>query len=266
MKSKSWGTGHGARGTGTASQDATIRPDGSVSFRSPGFVFVHAMLRNLRQVLAFPRAPCPVSRAPLLLFLLFAALPALAQSGRIQVEVLVFAYASPETGSALAPGDADPGYSGMLLGDGGALYSALPREALKLGGANDALARHARTRALVHVGWQQDAGSTRAVRLRGRESIRSSDPERGTLATELPELDGDISLRFGRGVEAHVDALLRVATRDSAGRPSGEQRFRLNSKRIMNYGELHYLDHPALGVIVRVDQVGDEAVSSEQEQ
>jgi HAMP domain-containing protein len=192
---------------------------------------------------------------------LFMNFPALAQTGRIQVEVLVFAYNNPESGSALAPGDAEPNFTGMLLGEGGALYSALPPEALKLGGAYGALARHARTRALVHIGWQQDAGSTRPVRLRGRESIRSSDPERGALATELPELDGDLSLRFGRGVEAHVDALLRVATRDSAGRVAGEQRFRLNSKRIMNYGELHYLDHPALGVIVRVDPV--EAVSSE---
>jgi hypothetical protein len=176
----------------------------------------------------------------------------------------VFAYSNPETGSALAPGDSEPNYSGMLLGEGGSLYSQLPPESLKLGGANGALARHARTRALVHIGWQQEAGSTRAVRLRGRESIRSSDPERGALATELPELDGDISLRFGRGVEAHVDALLRVATRDGAGGVSGEQRFRLNSKRIMNYGELHYLDHPALGVIVRVDQV-DAATPAEAE-
>jgi hypothetical protein len=199
-----------------------------------------------------------------LLLALVAAFPALAQTGRIQIEVLVFAYNNPETGSALAPGDAEPNFSGMLLGEGGALYSSLPPESLKLGGANGALARHARTRALLHMGWQQDAGSTRAVRLRGRESVRSSDPERGTLSTELPELDGDISLRFGRGVEAHVDALLRVATRDAAGNPAGEQRFRLNTRRIMNYGELHYLDHPALGVIVRVDQVEPETPAEAQ--
>ncbi len=229
---------------------------------------VRAELRQLPVSRKFAPAPSPQPRLFFWVLLtalsLFTVTHAQAQSGRIQVEVLVFAYNNPETGSALAPGDSEPNYSGMLLGDGGALYSSLPPEALKLGGANGALARHARTRALVHVGWQQDAGSTRAVRLRGRESIRSSDPERGTLATELPELDGDISLRFGRGVEAHVDALLRVATRDSAGRPAGEQRFRLNSKRIMSYGELHYLDHPALGVIVRVDQVEAETPAEAQ--
>lgn len=205
--------------------------------------------------------------AVLALLAALAALPALAQSGRIQVEVLVFAYNNPETGSALSPSDAEPTYTGMLLGEGGSVYSALPAEALKLGGANGALARHARTRALVHIGWQQEAGMTRAVRLRGGASIRGSNPESGALATELPELDGDISLRFGRGVEVHADALLRVATHDSAGRPSGEQRFRLNSKRIMNYGELHYLDHPALGIIVRVDPVqGTEPAEAQTQQ
>jgi hypothetical protein len=190
-----------------------------------------------------------------LLLALAGTLPAYAQSGRIQVEVLVFAYVNPDAGAAMAASDDDPIYSGMLLGEGGSIYSALPREALKLGGANDALARHARTRALLHVGWQQDAGSTRAVRLRGGATINASNPARGALATANPELDGDLSLRFGRGIEVHVDALLRVATQDRAGRPGGETRYRLNSKRIMNYGELHYLDHPALGVIVRVDQI-----------
>ena len=120
--------------------------------------------------------------------------------------------------------------------------------------ANDALARHARTRSLVHIGWQQDAGATREIRLRGERTVKVNDPAHAASA-ENPELDGDISLRFGRGVEVHLDALLRLETRDSAGRPAGQQRFRLSSKRILNYGELHYLDHPALGAIVRVDQV-----------
>ena len=182
-------------------------------------------------------------------------LPALAQSSRIQVEVLVFAYVNPDGGSALSAGDADPLYDGMLLGEGGPQYSALPASALKLNGANDALARHARTRALVHLGWQQDSGATHAVRLRSSTSVRSSSAERGALATELPELDGDLSLRFGHGIEVHVDALLRVAGSDKAGRPAGEQRFRLNNKRVVGLGEVHYLDHPALGVIVRIDPV-----------
>ena len=206
------------------------------------------------------RAACRSPRSPLLLFLalLLLSLPALAQ--RIQVEVIVFAYANPDAGAALSTDDPDPLFEGMLLGAEGDAYQLLPASALRLNGANDALARHARTRSLVHIGWQQDAGATREIRLRGKRTVKVNDPAHAASA-ENPELDGDISLRFGRGVEVHLDALLRLETRDSAGRPSGQQRFRLNSKRILNYGELHYLDHPALGAIVRVDQV--EAVSGE---
>lgn len=227
-----------------------------------GFARLTAMLANLASFFAPSRPRALVPSLLLLVLALSATTNAWAQSNRIQVEVLVFAYNNPDSGAALNAADADPVYSGMLLGEGGALYSALPREALKLGGARDALARHARTRALVHVGWRQDVGSTRAVRLRGGNTINGSDPARGALATANPELDGDLKLRFGRGVEIQIDALLRIATHDRAGRTSGEQRFRVNSKRIVNYGELHYIDHPALGVIVRIDRLDDVATDS----
>lgn len=248
------GARSGARGEGQgecSAAPANMDARSALRFKSP------MATRRMNAVGRFPR---PLPPAPLLLFLalLLLSLPALAQ--RIQVEVIVFAYASPDAGAALSADDPDPVFEGMLLGAEGDAYQLLPSSALRLNGANDALARHARTRSLVHIGWQQDAGATREIRLRGRNTIKLNDPAHAASA-ENPELDGDISLRFGRGVEVHLDALLRVETRDSAGRPSGQQRFRLNSKRILNYGELHYLDHPALGAIVRVDQV--EAVSGE---
>lgn len=186
----------------------------------------------------------------LLLFtlVLLASSAALAQSARIQVEVLVFAYNTPEDSTALSADDADPRYAGMLLGSGGTDYSMLPAESLKLGGAFTALARHARTRALVHIGWQQALGAERSVRLRGARTVSGSDAARGMLASDLPELDGDISLRFGRAVEAHVDVLLRQTASSGA-----QKRFRLNAKRIATAnGEVHYLDHPAIGVIFSV--------------
>lgn len=174
---------------------------------------------------------------------------------QVQIEVLVFAYSNPDGDAALSADDADPDYRGMLLGEGGEQYSTLPRESLKLAGANDALARHARTRALLHVGWQQNASASRSVRLRGARSLSVSDPARGLLGGDVPELDGDLSIRSGRGIEVTVDALLRVAGVERAGRPGPPTRFRLNSRRVLSYGELHYLDHPALGVIVRIDPV-----------
>ncbi len=253
-----WHSGEGPRARGhegTSMRLAARPPAANLSGASRFALAATSLLRSL--VPSCPRA-LPSHRALLALALLLLSLPALAQ--RIQVEVIVFAYANPDAGAALSADDPDPLFEGMLLGAEGDAYQLLPSSALRLNGANDALARHARTRSLVHIGWQQDAGATREIRLRGRNTIKLNDPSHAASA-ENPELDGDISLRFGRGVEVHLDALLRVETRDSAGRPNGQQRFRLNSKRILGYGELHYLDHPALGAIVRVDQV--EAVSGE---
>ncbi|GMU42139.1 MAG: hypothetical protein IT479_04010 [Xanthomonadales bacterium] len=199
-----------------------------------------------------PQPPTPGPALAFLLILLFSLLPTLALAQRIQVEVIVFAYANPDAGAALAPEDPDPTFEGMLLGAEGNAYLLQPTSALRLNGAADALARHARTRTLAHFGWQQDQGGERAIRLRGRASVRSGN---ATSSAEHPELDGDLRLRFGRGIEVHVDALLRVAETDRAGRPAGVQRFRLNSRRVLGRGELHYLDHPALGVLVRIDPV-----------
>jgi hypothetical protein len=191
----------------------------------------------------------------LLLPLLLSAWPAHAQTGRVRVEVIVFAHNNPDAGAALSPADPDPEYVGMLLDVGSGAYTRLGPESLSAGGAAAALARHARTRSLLHTGFLQPAGDSRAIRLRGERSVESPASGGALAVAAQSELEGDLTLRFGRGVEVHVDALLRTAATDSAGRPTAGKRYRLNSRRVMNYGEWHYLDHPALGVIVRVDPV-----------
>ena len=143
----------------------------------------------------------------------------------------------------------------MLLDAGSGSYARLGPEALTAGGASAALARHARTRSLLHTGFVQPSGDSRAIRLRNERTLEIPASGGALSSAARPELEGDITLRFGRGVEVHVDALLRVAATDSAGRPIAGKRYRLNSRRVMSYGEWHYLDHPALGVIVRVDPV-----------
>ncbi len=178
-----------------------------------------------------------------------------AQSSRVRVELIVLAHNNPDAGAALSPADPDPEYIGMLLEAGSGSYARLGPEALTAGGASAALARHARTRSLLHTGFMQPTGDSRAIRLRNERTLEVSGTGSALASAARPELEGDITLRFGRGVEVHVDALLRVAAADSAGRPLAGKRYRLNSRRVMNYGEWHYLDHPALGVIVRVDPV-----------
>lgn len=191
----------------------------------------------------------------LLLVLLLCPSAASAQASRVRVEVIVFAYNNPDPGAALSSSDPDPEFTGMLLDVGSAPYARIGPEALTAGGAAAALARHARTRSLLHTGFLVPVGATRAIRLLGEHSVTAPASDGALGVTAQPELEGDLTLRFGRGVEVHVDALLRVAASDRAGRPKAGQRYRLNSRRVVQYGEWHYLDHPALGVIVRVDPV-----------
>ena len=191
----------------------------------------------------------------LVLALLAGSGPATAQAGRVRVELIVFAHNNPDAGAALSQADPDPEYSGMLLDGGSGAYARLGPESLGAGGAAAALARHARTRTLLHAGFVQPIDDSRAIRLRGERTVDLPAAGGALAAAAQPELEGDVTLRFGRGVEVHVDALLRVAGTDAAGRPAAGKRYRLNSRRVMGYGEWHYLDHPALGVIVRVDPV-----------
>jgi hypothetical protein len=183
-------------------------------------------------------------RVCLLLLLLFAG--SVSASDRYRVEVLVFAYNNASPDSALTDDDPDPDLSGMLMGSGGDLYSTLPLDQRQLNGANDALARHARTRALVHTAWVQDS-SNRRVRLRGDKSVDGTDSARGVLAAQLPELDGDVVVRIGRGIEVDLNVLLRTSTARQL------HRYQLKQKRVVLAGDVSYFDHPALGVIVRVD-------------
>ncbi len=188
------------------------------------------------------------------LLLLLLSQTAHAQSDRYQVEVLVFAYNNPDASAALTKDDAEPDFDGMLMGAGGELYSVLPNDRRRLSEAFEALARHARTRTLVHTSWVQDA-SNRSVRLRGEKMVQGADAARGVLAASMPELDGDVQVRIGRGIEVDLDAILRTAAAGALNR------FRLKEKRVVLSGETHYFDHPAIGAIVRIDPIAEPAVT-----
>lgn len=178
-----------------------------------------------------------------------------ASAQRVQVEVLVFAYANPDAAAAMVDADADPVPQGMLLGSGGELYSALPDSSKRLLGAQAALARHARTRALAHMAWVEELGSARAVRIRGSQRLSISDPARGLMQAEVEALEGDLTLGGARGTALTLDLVLREALSDRAGRSAGLRRYRLQSSRVIAFGETHYFDHPAFGAIVRIDPI-----------
>ncbi len=191
---------------------------------------------------------------PLLILLLWAMLtPALAQDAvpeSVQIEVLVFAYDTGGEGSEAAPNSIDQRpFDLYVLGEppGDGMYRQLPASAQRLAGASGVLGRSARSRVLLHSGWRQPTWNGRRIRLQNEARVEGPAPALGLLSGSSAELDGWLELEAGRGLRINLDLLYG---REGA---NGVANFRLRQTRVVSTGELHYFDHPAFGVIVRVD-------------
>jgi hypothetical protein len=76
----------------------------------------------------------------------------------------------------------------------------------------------------------------------------------------MPVMEGLVSVSVKRYLHVNLDMTLRIA-RVSAGGESkdgvlefGDRRYRMQEHRRMRSGELHYLDHPMMGVLIRIDR------------
>ena len=144
----------------------------------------------------------------------------------------------PGVSVPLAPWSADgPAASG------GTPYALLPDGALKLSGAAEALRRAPGLSPVLHLGWRQP--------IDGRSGERP-------LYLEWPPARGDarvqgvIALRLSRYLHVDVD-FLRL------GPPEGGPPARFQDSRRMRSGELHYLDHPDMGMLIEVRRRGPAA-------
>lgn len=194
------------------------------------------------------------TRLGLLLFAcasLFAAAAVSAQEAipqSVQIEVLVFEYINGGTGSEAAPREREPEYGNRyVLSEpaGPGWYRVVPASKQRLAGASGVLGRSSRTRLLMHTGWQQPSRDTRRIVLRSAE-MQSSGDNNGS-----PNVEGWLELQSGRGLRVHLDFDHR---RDVDGVLT---EFRMNQVRVVNPGEIQYFDHPAFGVLVRVDSLDD---------
>ncbi len=195
----------------------------------------------------------PMARWVLLVFLAWPALqctPALAQEAgfRLALEMVVFLQLDPASSTeniqvtppALPAPQTYP--APLELPDSGSVTPpppdgvlALTRAQYALDGAWLAMRRSAEYRPLAHFSWTMPrdwSGKAIPVRL-------------STLSeTELP-FSGLASLEEERFVHFTLD--LRMP----AG-PGDEEVFRLNERRRLLLGEVHYFDHPRFGAIVRM--------------
>lgn len=157
-----------------------------------------------------------------------------AESGRYQIEILVFAQglqtseAFSQTGSRIQWPTAMAELSA---------YRQIEDSMLKDGAS--ALLKDPAFQEVAHFNWMQSTGFGSVLL---PVHIQSSDGN----------FDGFIQLRNAQPYELILDVELKSPNVDRSGK---RYLYRLNEKRDVKLDETHYFDHPKLGVIVRVTGV-----------
>jgi hypothetical protein len=203
-----------------------------------------------------------MARCTLLLLLL--ACPALvgaAEARWFDLELLVFARAGPPSGDEAWP--EDPG----LPDTAAAAPSARGSAPLRLTAAADRLRRQPGYSVLLHTAWRQPtAGRARAawVQLTGSGAAAATlDGVARLSVSRYLHLDLDLVLIRDLALPARVPETGTVAiplAGPGSGAPSSpdgaltyvRQPFRLVDSRRMRSDEVHYIDHPAFGVLALV--------------
>lgn len=180
---------------------------------------------------------------------LFAALPASADSYRVDLILFLDLYSGGEAGAAAQ----QPAESAALSLDNTAgLIAAgirvLPDAEFGLQEHWSRLRNSRRFRPLMRLAWEQarppEANGPRLA-IRHGEPITITDPL--TYSSFLvPPVDGSVSLLMSRYL--HLDVDLRYTESD------GHQ-FALSERRRMRRDELHHIDSPKLGVLARVQKL-----------
>lgn len=180
--------------------------------------------------------------------------------------------AATETASEQSSGAAEPETTEALAAnDAAGLYPfvALPEKFLRLNETKRKLAQSSQYRVLLHTGWRQPLTKS----AKGQPVHISTAAGADNLAALAAPLDGNITVSLSRYLHLHADLLLRGHTK--ATTPASSKReasgatpasviteaatadapltvFRMLQSRRMRSTEIHYLDHPALGVIAQI--------------
>ena len=139
-------------------------------------------------------------------------------------------------------------------------YQQLPDESLQLGEIYHKLvATNGRIEPLVHMAWRQqveppESAKTLYLVLPTNEAAQTPGlPDQ----SELPQLEGSIKISVKRYLHIDIDMVLRrlatpPATDEGTLTTLGPhyQAYRMQMRRRMRSKELHYLDHPIMGVLI----------------
>lgn len=195
------------------------------------------------------------------LCVLWLALPALAVpafADDFEVEVIVFRHAAQAAGGAWAATQSMPNTAGarrlgepetaLPPGTEPAPFTRLPSSAHRLEGAATLLASSAAYELIAHEAWRQpgDAGTPVLIAETLSAAVPAAPAPDATLTPALPaqpRAEGTVVLQV-----AEPD--MRVATDFVV--LAGDTPIRVRATRNLRSGELHYLDHEVLGILLQV--------------
>ena len=151
--------------------------------------------------------------------------PALAEGGAYQIELIIFSQAMPNT-ELFEQASSQITWPSDLT----ELSAYNKPDSTTLDDSYAALAKDSTYKPIMHVAWVQAAQTEAPVH------IQDSDGK----------LDGYLQIQQGQGLQLAVDLEL------AANSGNGPVIYRLNEKRSIKLNEVYYLDHPKFGVIVKV--------------
>jgi hypothetical protein len=199
-----------------------------------------------------------------------------------QVEMLAFAYSNAPQMAGSVPAQSLPSTEEAVQLDvptGSKYFHALPASELSLATAESILDSSSSYEVIAHVAWRQPGlaeAAAKAVHIEGGPEYRAyataaqdyggpqlyAEPE---IPVTLKQLDGTVTLVLGQYLHIYTDLVLRrpvtaqVADSAQHTRTSNAlHQFRIQGHRRMRSKELHYLDHPLLGILVQVTPLEQE--------
>jgi hypothetical protein len=171
-----------------------------------------------------------------------------------QIEVVVFARDDSASGSE----EIWPSDSGVIEHGNTRIanYADAPRGGWRLTGAKQRL-RSAGMTPLVHRAWAQpvyNKRNARSVPLRAGSDI----------APGVPRAEGLITVSVNRYLHVELDMLLRGKMGGAPLLPGEFQNYRFKQHRRMRSKELHYIDHPLMGVLIEILPLENQASSDDE--
>jgi hypothetical protein len=134
-------------------------------------------------------------------------------------------------------------------------YRPLPAEERQLGNIWASLRSSRNYRPLYHVAWRQQVVDPQ----RAQSLYLYLGPESGEPGPRNPpKLEGILKVGVKRYLHLETDLLLRLPVTPEAGDDyfmgPAYRSYRMQAKRRMRSGKLHYLDHPVLGIMFKAER------------